>query len=346
MTAVLLLVNQGAGCSHQDPPPWTGPNWLALSMCYDEGSDPLLITTGRITQQRLAMNGLISQAHTSHRLLSRPCRRFSTPTSVAILFATALVATVMTGCGHKSTTATSQTPGASGTSATTATSGATGAPSPQAQQILQDSSKATKGLHSVHVAVNVTDLPKLPFESVNADVTNQPQGNGQAVGNAKVRMQPDAPAVATDFLVTNKTMYTKNGETYTSVGPAQRIYDPGIILDKDRGLGAVIAQVQNPKIEGNETVDGMATVKVSGTIDGAVIDPIVPQLGKDGGTMPITLWIVDTSAQAPASSTAESPAPEPPAANLVRMVVDKGQGNVEITLSNWGVPVTIPNPTG
>ncbi|MCV7115689.1 LppX_LprAFG lipoprotein, partial [Mycolicibacterium setense] len=39
-------------------------------------------------------------------------------------------------------------------------------------------------------------------------------------------------------------------------------------------------------------------------------------------------------------------APEPPAANLVRMVVDKGQGNVEITLSNWGVPVTIPNPTG
>ncbi|CAM4330656.1 Antigen P27 [Mycobacterium basiliense] len=290
------------------------------------------------------MNGLNSQAQISHRSVSpRP----ATKVSIAILFAAALVGTVVAGCGQKSTTATSQTPGASGTSATTAPSGTSGSPAPQAQQILQDSSKATKGLHSVHVAVNVTDLPTLPFESVNADVTNQPQGNGQAVGNAKVRMKPDTPAVATEFLVTNKTMYTKQDGTYTSVGPAERIYDPGIILDKDRGLGAVIAQVQNPKMEGNETVDGIATIKLSGTIDAAVIDPIVPQLGKGGGTLPVTLWIVDTSVQTPASSTAQSPAPAPSAAaNLVRMVVNKDQGNVDITLSNWGAPVTIPNPTG
>ncbi|CFR38802.1 lipoprotein LprF [Mycobacterium tuberculosis] len=32
--------------------------------------------------------------------------------------------------------------------------------------------------------------------------------------------------------------------------------------------------------------------------------------------------------------------------NLVRMVIDKDQGNVDITLSNWGAPVTIPNPAG
>ncbi|BBX73953.1 putative diacylated glycolipid transporter LprF [Mycobacterium shinjukuense] len=211
-----------------------------------------------------------------------------------------------------------------------------GAPSPQAAQILQDSSKATKALRSVHLTVAVNNLSTLPFESVDADVTNQPQGNGQAVGTAKVRMQPNTPAVDTQFLVTNKTMYTKgDGGGYTSVGPAEKIYDPGIILDKDRGLGAAVAQVQDPKVEGNETVNGVATVKVSGTIAAAVIDPIVPQLGKGGGTLPITVWIVDVNASTPA-----------PAANLMRMVITKGQGNVDITLSDWGAPVTIPNPTG
>lgn len=129
-------------------------------------------------------------------------------------------ATVVAGCGKKPTTASSPSPGS---------------PSPEAQQILQDSSKATKGLHSVHVVVTVNNLSTLPFESVDADVTNQPQGNGQAVGNAKVRMKPNTPVVATEFLVTNKTMYTKRGGDYVSVGPAEKIYDPGIILDKDRG---------------------------------------------------------------------------------------------------------------
>lgn len=153
--------------------------------------------------------------------------------------------------------------------------------------------------------------------------------------NGAPRKKPNTPVVATEFLVTNKTMYTKRGGDYVSVGPAEKIYDPGIILDKDRGLGAVVGQVQNPTIQGRDAIDGLATVKVSGTIDAAVIDPIVPQLGKGGGRLPITLWIVDTNASTPA-----------PAANLVRMVIDKDQGNVDITLSNWGAPVTIPNPVG
>ena len=141
--------------------------------------------------------------------------------------------------------------------------------------------------------------------------------------------------MAKDFLVTNKTMYTKN-ETgaYISVGPAVKIYDPGIILDKDKGLGAAIGKVQDPQVAGNENINGVATVKVTGKINAAVIDPVIPQIGKGGGTLPITLYITDVNAT-PGS-----------AANLVRMVVDKDQGHVTITLSAWGQPVNIPNPTG
>ncbi len=254
-----------------------------------QGGKPLPVSSGWITQQRLTMNGLKSPAQISHRqLLRRP------GPAVAIATAAALFATVI-GCGHKSSTATpSQTPGASGTSSSAAP---TAAPSPQAAQLVQDAAKATTALHSLHVNLTTMDITTLPMESVDADVTNLPQGNGQAVGSAMVRLQPKAPAIAKDFLVTNKTMYTKNSSgAYTSVGPAEKIYDPGIILDKDKGLGHVISQVQNPQMAGSETVNGIATMKVTGTVDGAVIDPVVPQLGKGATTLPITLYITDVNA--------------------------------------------------
>ena len=40
--------------------------------------------------------------------------------------------------------------------------------------------------------------------------------------------------------------------------------------------------------EGKETIDGVATVKISGTVDAAIVDPIVPSMGEGGGQLPIT----------------------------------------------------------
>lgn len=313
----------------------------APAIPYDEGSAPLLTFTGRTTQQRLAMNGLISQAQISHRPFSR---RPFTRVPAVLLFATALVATVITGCGGKSSTGSSSTSGAAGSSAASATSGAasgtSGTPSPEAQQLLKDASKATTGLHSLHVNLQTTNITTLPMEMVNADITNQPQGNGQAVGDAMIRLQPKTPAVPKQFLVSNKTMYTKD-ETgkYTSVGPAEKIYDPGVVLDKDKGIGAVIGKVNGAQSAGTETIDGVVTLKVTGTVDPAIVDPLVPQIGRDAkGPLPVTLYIVDVKApNAPGT---------PPSPYLVRMVLDKDQGHVTITLSSWGAPVTIPNPAG
>lgn len=258
------------------------------------------------------------------------------------MFAAALVATVITGCGGKTSTGSSQTAGTSG--ATSATSGASAttstAASPESQQLLTDAAKATTGLHSLHINLQTADIATLPMEMVNADVTNQPQDKGgQAVGDAMIRLQPKTPAVAKEFIVTNKTMYTKNeAGTYNSMGPAEKIYDPGVVLDKDKGLGAVIGKVTNPQSGGSETIDGVATIKVTGTVDPKIIDPLVPQIGKDAkGPLPVTLYIVDVKAPGAPGT--------PPSPYLVRMVLDKDQGHVTINVSNWGAPVTIPNPT-
>jgi hypothetical protein len=276
------------------------------------------------------MIGLTDQAQISFKRTHRP----SPPRTFAIVAAAALIATVMAGCGSKSSTSQSSAspaPGASGTSSAAATSGAPA----QAGQVVQDASKATTALHSLHLVLATTNLTTLPMESVDADITNQPKGNGQAVGHATIRLAPQAAPISKDFLVTDKTMYTKNENgKYNSVGPAVKIYDPGVILDPDKGLGAAIGKVQNPQVAGNENINGVATVKVTGTIDSAVLDPIIPQIGKGGGSLPITLYITDVKTT-PGG-----------AANLVRMVVNKDQGNVTITLSAWGQPVTIPNPTG
>lgn len=287
------------------------------------------------------MNGLISQAQISHRPVSR---KPSTPVSVAILFAAALVATVITGCGGNKSSEPSKSSGSSTTSATSGaagTSGSSTAPSPDAQQLLTDSSKATTGLRNVHINLSTADINTLPMESVNADVTNEPENlGGRAVGDATIRLQPKTPAVPKTFIVTNKTMFIKDDAgKYNSVGEAVKFYDPGVVLDKEKGIGAVIAKVQNPQVAGNDNIDGVAVIKVTGTIDPAVVDPLVPQIGKDAkGPLPITLYIADVKAPGAPGT--------PPSAYLVRMVLDKDKGHVTINLSKWGAPVTIPNPEG
>ena len=284
---------------------------------------------------------LMSHAENSPRTLSpRPVLA----RSGAVIATAAAIAALVAGCGSDSKTS---QPSGTTTGSASGTTSATGTPAlPQAATIVAESAKTTETLRSLHVALIVTGLT-LPMETVNADVTNEPQGNGRAVGDAKVRLQPNGPVQPFDFVVTDKTMYTKQPDgKYQSVGPAEKIYDPGIVLDKEKGLANVIKSVQNPKSEGKETINGVPTVKVTGTVDGAVVDPVIPQLGKGGGTLPITLYIADVPPGAsPTNIPSDAPSPGT-GPNLVRMVINKDQGNVDVTLSNWAKPVDIPNPTG
>ena len=94
------------------------------------------------------------------------------------------------------------------------------APAPDAAQVLKESARTTQTLRSIHLNLVATDLPKLPVEKVDADVTSIEQGNGQAIGNADFRLSPDAAAVPTDFLVTRKTFYTKESRRNVGLGGA------------------------------------------------------------------------------------------------------------------------------
>ncbi|WP_245650487.1 LppX_LprAFG lipoprotein [Nocardia harenae] len=266
--------------------------------------------------------------------IRRGTRRYSPVRFGTAAVAASLFAAILTGCGTDD----------SSTSTSTAAT-ATG-PLPDAAQIVQESARTTQTLQAVHLELEVENIQNLPVEKVDADVTNQPQGQGAAQGSATVRTKPDAPFVEADFVVVDKSMWVKLEDgKFADLGPSEKVYDPGIILDKDKGLANVIAKVQNPRVEGRESVEGTAVVKVSGTIDSAVIDPIVPRVGEGGGTFPITLYIADVAP--PSTSAAAKPSDAPSAGegpNLVRAVVQKGDGTINVTLSDWAEPVTVTKP--
>ncbi|WP_278262235.1 LppX_LprAFG lipoprotein [Nocardia sp. AG03] len=257
-------------------------------------------------------------------------RRFSRRSALtSVVAAAALCAALVSGCSSEETT----------------TAPPTGA-LPDGAQLVKESAKTTQTLRTVHLNIDVTNLPDLPVETVSADVTNETQGSGAAMGEAKVKIKPEDPFTEAKFLVVDKVLYTETGGRYVPAGPAEKVYDPGVILDKDKGIANVIANVQNPKAESREVIDGINTVKITGTIDAAVIDPIVPRIGQNAGTMPITLWIQDTAPPASDSTKPSDAASTGDGPNLVKAVVKKDAGEVTVGLSNWAKPVNIVKPAG
>ncbi|MGW6422311.1 LppX_LprAFG lipoprotein [Nocardia sp. NPDC055053] len=261
-----------------------------------------------------------------------PRSRFSRRSGITSIVAVAAVcAALVTGCSKDD--------------AATTTAPPTGQ-LPDGAQLVKESAKTTQTLRTVHLNINVKNLPNLPVETVSADVTNETQGSGAAMGEAKVKLTPESQFTEAKFLVVDKVLYTQTGGRYVPAGPAEKVYDPGVILDKDKGIANVIANVQNAKAEGREVIDGINTVKITGTIDAAVIDPIVPRVGENAGTMPITLWIQDTAPPASDSTKPSDAASTGDGPNLVRAVVKKDQGEVTVGLSNWAKPVNIVKPAG
>ncbi|MET8875941.1 LppX_LprAFG lipoprotein [Nocardia sp. NPDC004604] len=275
------------------------------------------------------MSDLTARARTSHRI------RLRRPGLVPAVVAASMFAALVTGCSSSSD------------SKSTTSSAPPSGQLPDAAQIVQESARTTQTLQAVHLNLKVDNLTNLPVETVSADVTNQPQGAGQAIGEAKVRTKPEADFIQAKFLVVDKVMYAQTGgsSAYAKVGSAEQIYDPGVILDRDKGLANLIAQVKNPKVEGREKLDGTDTVKVSGTIDSSVIDPIVPKSGDPAGTFPITLWIADVAPPSGSSSALPSQAASPGTGpNLVQAVVKRDPGTIKVTLSAWGKPVKVTAP--
>jgi lipoprotein LprG len=191
---------------------------------------------------------------------------------------------------------------------------------------LKQSSETTKSQSSVHLKLAVQgQIKELPIESLEGDLTNTPAVGAQGTANIVFLGQR---LEGVDFSVVDGTLYaalTKG--SYQDLGPAVDIYDVSAILNPDTGLGNVLANFSGPKADGRETLNGVDTVRVTGTVSADAVNKIAPPIAATG-PIPGTAWIREDGNH-----------------ELVQAKLEPTPGNsLTMTCSDWGKPVTVAKP--
>ncbi len=181
------------------------------------------------------------------------------------------------------------TGGASNTAATTTGQGA--------QALLQKSSASMSGVTSVQFGLTVAGtLSAVPVRNATGSLTKA----GDAKGNA--RITEFGQLVQVDFVLVGDTFYLK-GPTgkyqKLSASLAESLFDPTAILDPNRGVAQVLANVQNPQPQGGDTINGQAVTKITGKVSSKVVAKLVPGISTD---VDATLWLANDAKALPAKA--------------------------------------------
>ena len=198
-------------------------------------------------------------------------------------------------------------------------------PLPDASELIRQSITTTKALKSAHLEIAVNGkIAGLPVKTLSGDLTNVPSVAIQ--GSATISM--GGSDVDVEMVVLDGTLYAAlTPNSWLDMGPAVEVYDPSVILNPDTGLANMLSSITDAKSEGSETIGGVDTVRITGTVTADAVNKLIPQL-KASGPLPATAWI-------------ERDAPH----QLVQAKVDQSEGNsVALTLSEWDKPVTVTKP--
>jgi lipoprotein LprG len=192
-----------------------------------------------------------------------------------------------------------------------------GGPLPDATTLVKQSADVTKGLKSVHLVLSTQGkIPGLPIKQLTGDLTTIPS---TAASGSDI----DA-----NFVVYDSVLYaTLTPNKWSDFGKASDVYDVSVLLSPDAGLGNVLANFTNAKAEGRETINGQPTIKISGNVTADAVNKIIPSMNATQ-PVPATVWIQESGDH-----------------QLVQANLQKSEGNsVQITLSDWGKPVTVTKP--
>ena len=197
---------------------------------------------------------------------------------------------------------------------------------PDAATLLKESSETTKSQSSVHLKLAVQgQIQNMPIESLEGDLTNKPAVAAQGTANIVFLGQR---LEGVDFVVADGDLFgalTKG--SFQDFGPAADIYDVSVLLNPDAGLANVLANFSDPKADGRETVEGVGTVRITGTVSADAVNKIAPQIAATG-PVPGTAWIAEDGNH-----------------ELMQARLEPSPGNsVTMAQSKWGEPVTVDKP--
>ncbi|MGE2692919.1 LppX_LprAFG lipoprotein [Mycolicibacterium pulveris] len=197
---------------------------------------------------------------------------------------------------------------------------------PDASTLLTQSTETTKNQTSVHLRLTVQgEIPGLALESLEGDLTNVPAV--AAAGEANLLFMGQR-LQGVGFVVIDGILYAAiSAGAFQDFGPAADVYDVAAILSPEVGLANVLANFSDPKAEGRETINGVETVRITGSVSADAVNGIAPQIGATE-PVPGTAWIAEEGDHELMQITLQT-APE---------------GSVTMTLSEWGKPVTVTKP--
>ena len=200
-----------------------------------------------------------------------------------------------------------------------------GAPLPDATTLVKQSTDVTKNLKSAHLVLTVIGkIPGLPIKTLTGDLTTAPA----TAASGDVQLTMGGSEIDANFVVLDGELYaTLTPNKWSDFGKAADIYDVSTILNPDTGVANVLANLNDPKAEGRETINGQSTIRISGNVPSDAVNKIASNLSA-GKSTPATVWIQETGDH-----------------QLVQSKMDKSSGNsVQMTLSNWNQPVQVSKP--
>lgn len=196
---------------------------------------------------------------------------------------------------------------------------------PDATTLVKQSAEVTKTVKSVHLVLSTQGkIPGLPIKQLTGDLTTVP--STAASGNAQLSMA--GSDIDANFVVYDSVLYaTLTPNKWSDFGKASDVYDVSVLLSPDNGLANVLANFTNAKAEDRETINGQTTIKISGNVAADAVNKVIPSMSASQ-PLPATVWIQESGDH-----------------QLVQANLQKSQGNsVQITLSDWGKPVTVTKP--
>jgi lipoprotein LprG len=147
-----------------------------------------------------------------------------------------------------------------------------------------------------------------------------------ASGNASITF--GGSDIDANFVVVDGNLYaTLTPNKWSDFGKASDIYDISAILSPDVGLSNVLANMTDAKAVSRDNINGQNTIQITGNVSADAVNKIAPPFNATK-PVPATVWVQETGDH-----------------QLVQVKLEKSSGNaVQMTLSNWGAPVTVTKP--
>ncbi|SDJ45715.1 lipoprotein LprG [Actinokineospora alba] len=205
-----------------------------------------------------------------------------------------------------------------------------GASLPDGAALMKDAAAATRDVRSAHFSLKVNGtVAAIPVQNAEGDLTREGGPSGAAKGTVKLTLM--GQLIEGEFVLVDDSLYIKGPTGGFQKYPAaltSNLYDPSAILNPDKGIANVLAQVKDPKTEAKEDVDGVSTYRVKGRGAQDVVSAIVPGVTSD---VDVTFWLREDT-KLPVKAQVKLP------------TADGGEATVDLTLSDVGKPVTITAP--